>query len=131
MAVLTISGLDDAALAERAIELGAYGYVVTPFSTDDVLTGVFEALRQRRAELDARGEIRAAQEQAIQRLCVATRARQPGAVPHINQVSGYCWHLARQLGLGRHDCEPCAWPARCTTSARSWYRRAYCASPRR
>jgi putative two-component system response regulator len=42
-AALMISGLDDAALAERAIQLGAYGYVVKPFSANDVLIGVLGA----------------------------------------------------------------------------------------
>ncbi len=105
MAALMISGLDDAALAERAIGLGAYGYIVKPFSPNDVLIGVLGALRHRRAELDARHELRAAQEETIQRLCIAVDARDPEAAPHINQMSGYCWHVGRQLGLGPEECE--------------------------
>jgi putative two-component system response regulator len=105
MAALMISGLDDSALAERAIQRGAYGYVVKPFSANDVLIGVYGALRHRRAALDARGELRAAQEETIQRLCIAVEARDPDAAPQIDQMSGYCWHIARELGLGHDECE--------------------------
>ena len=35
MAALFVSGLDDVALADRALRIGAYGYVVKPFSIDD------------------------------------------------------------------------------------------------
>lgn len=105
MAAIVVSGLDDVALADRAIQLGAYGYIVKPFSANDVLIAVIGALRHRRAELDARGELRAAQEETIQRLCIAVDARDPEAAPHINQMSGYCWHIGRQLKLGPEECE--------------------------
>jgi putative two-component system response regulator len=100
-----ISGLDDAALAERAIQLGAYGYVVKPFSANDVLIGVLGALRHRRTELDRRSELRAAQEETIQRLCIAVEAHDREAVSHLSQVSGYCWHIGRELELGADECD--------------------------
>jgi putative two-component system response regulator len=105
LAALMTVGLDDAAHAERAIELGAYGYIVKPFTANDVLIGVISALRHRRAELDARGELRAAQEETIQRLCIAVEARDPEAAPQISKMSGYCWHIGRELQLGPHECE--------------------------
>jgi putative two-component system response regulator len=105
MAALMISALDDAALAERALQLGAYGYIVKPFAPNDVLIGVLGALRQRRVALDMRGELRASHEETIQRLCIAVEARDPDAAPQISQMSGYCWHLARQLDLPPEECE--------------------------
>ena len=105
MAALVISALDDAALAERALQLGAYGYIVKPFSATDVLVGVLGALRQRRAELDMSGELRASSEETIQRLCIAMEARDPDAAPRISRMSGYCWHLARELDLPPEECE--------------------------
>jgi len=56
IAALVISGLDEVALAERALRLGAYGYIVKPFTANDVLIGVFGALAHRRRALDALSE---------------------------------------------------------------------------
>lgn len=105
MAALMVSGLDDVALADRALQLGAYGYIVKPFSANDVLIGVLGALRQHRAALDRRDELRASHEETIQRLCIAVEARDPDAASQIGQMSGYCWHLARQLDLPPEECE--------------------------
>ena len=105
MAAVMISGLDDGALAERSIQLGAYGYIVKPFSANEVLIAVLGALRNTRAKLDARGELRAAQEETIHRLCIAVEARDSDAAPHISQMSGYCWHIGRALDLGPEECQ--------------------------
>jgi putative two-component system response regulator len=104
MAAVMVSGLDDAALAERAIQLGAYGYIVKPFSANDVLIGVIGALRQRRTRLDARDALAAAQEETIQRLCIAVEARDPDVATQISQMSGYCWRIGRELELGPEEC---------------------------
>jgi putative two-component system response regulator len=105
MAALMVSGLDDAALAERAVRRGAYGYVVKPFSPSDVLIGVSGALRHRQAALDARGELKATQEEIIQRLCATMEARDAGAAAHMSQMSGYCWRVGCELELGPEACE--------------------------
>ena len=72
MAALMVSGLDDVALAERALRIGAYGYVVKPFSINDVLIAVLGALRHRRA---ATQDPSGMGEDTIRRLCVAVEAR--------------------------------------------------------
>jgi len=104
MAALMISGLDDVALAQQALEIGAYGYVLKPFTANEVLVGVLGALRHRRAEVTARGALTAAQEETIQRLCIAVEARDPDAAPHISQMSDYSGLIARELGLDSPRC---------------------------
>ncbi len=48
VAVLMVSGLDDRQVAERALELGAYDYVVKPFRPNDMFVAVANALRRRK-----------------------------------------------------------------------------------
>jgi putative two-component system response regulator len=101
--VVMISALDDEATTERALQLGAFGYIVKPFSANDVLIGVLGAMRQLHARREARGEVRAAQEETIQRLCAALEVRDPAAATQMSRMSGYCWHVARELGLPREE----------------------------
>ena len=48
VAVLMVSGADDPELAETALALGAYGYIVKPFRDSEVNIGIANALRRRR-----------------------------------------------------------------------------------
>ncbi len=105
MAALMVSGLDDVALADRAIAIGAFGYVVKPFTSNDVLIAVLGALSRRRRERDAEAELRASREETIQRLCIAVEARDPDTATHIAEMSGLCRMIARQLGLPPDRCD--------------------------
>ena len=49
-AVLMASGEDDPMIAEIASDNGAYGYMVTPLSPNQLLIGVANALYRRRLE---------------------------------------------------------------------------------
>jgi putative two-component system response regulator len=105
LAALMISGLDEVALAERALAAGAYGYVVKPFSANDLLIGVLGALNQRRGRLDAIEELKVTRLETIQRLCTAIEARDPSAAPHIQTVGNYCARIAADLGQDREWCD--------------------------
>jgi putative two-component system response regulator len=105
LSALMVSGLDEVSLAERALAAGAVGYVVKPFSPNELLIGVLGALRQRRGRLDAIEELKATRQETIQRLCTAVEARDPTAAPHIHNVSAYSWRIARDLGLDREQCD--------------------------
>ena len=48
--VVMVSGVDDPALAEKAIELGAYGYLVKPVRRSELLLNVTNAVRRRELE---------------------------------------------------------------------------------
>src|SRR5919106_458212 len=53
-AVVMMSGADDPALARSALEHGAYGYMVKPFTTNEVVIAVDNALRRRALERENR-----------------------------------------------------------------------------
>jgi putative two-component system response regulator len=105
MAALVISGLDDVATGDRALHLGAYGYIVKPFTANDVLIAVLGALGQRERAMMARQAIRDASAETIQRLCVAVEARDRSTAAHIETMSEHCFAIARELGLARDQCE--------------------------
>src|ERR1700730_2062469 len=48
--VVVLTGSDDLDLADEAFEQGAYGYLVKPFTTNELLMQVSSALRRRRLE---------------------------------------------------------------------------------
>jgi putative two-component system response regulator len=105
MAALVVSGLDEVALGDRALRIGAYGYIVKPFTGNDVLIGLLGALGQRRRELRDREAVREASAETIRRLCVAVEARDAGTAAHIDGMSEYCFAIARELGLAQERCE--------------------------
>ena len=105
MAALVVSGLDEVSLGDRAVTIGAYGYIVKPFSANDVLIGVLGALAHRRREVTAREAIREASAETIQRLCVAVEARDAGTAAHVMGMSEHCHAIARELGLPPERCE--------------------------
>ena len=52
--VIMVTGEDDPALAETALEIGAYGYVIKPFKTSELIINVSNALRRRKLEIQNR-----------------------------------------------------------------------------
>jgi putative two-component system response regulator len=54
IAVVMVTGIADKGTAGRAAEFGAYGYVVKPFETKDLLMAVTNALGRRQAEIGRR-----------------------------------------------------------------------------
>jgi PAS domain S-box-containing protein len=54
LAVVMVTGIDDPPLAELALESGAYGYVVKPFTPSQVLITVADASRLRCLEIERR-----------------------------------------------------------------------------
>lgn len=105
LTAVMVSGLDDVELADRALAMGAYGYLIKPFSVNDVMRSVLSAAGRRRHDLDAEEDVNVAREEVIQRLCITIEARDPAAAAHINQMSEYCCEIARELGLPAARCE--------------------------
>lgn len=127
-AIVMVTGVDDPQVARRAIEMGAYGYVVKPFHTHEITIGVLNALtrldleRGRRIhseELEDKLTDRTvALEKAIAQLerfessdeqpwhetvdrlgrALALRDEETGR--HIERVGLYCELLAEKSGVG-------------------------------
>jgi putative two-component system response regulator len=127
IAVVMVSGMDDPALADAALDLGAYGYVVKPFRTSELTIAVANALRRRRLEIENRihreqleqivlertsalrdavaglerteQELRRSREETIHRLARAAEFRSEETGRHIERVGHSCGLLAERLGV--------------------------------
>ena len=119
IAVLMVSAADDPQLAETALALGAYGYIVKPFRDSEVNIGIANALRRRRLEIENKAhherleqlvaertaEVDRSREETIHRLAAAAELRDSETGQHIERVSRYCELIARQLRLPYDRCE--------------------------
>jgi len=132
-AAVMVTALDDHRLGTVAIENGAYGYILKPFQSSEVLINVTNALRRRRLELETRAksrqlehavmerttalhqtierlefaeeEIRQSQEETIQRLALAAEFKDEETARHLQRMSRYCALLAKKIGLEERRCE--------------------------
>jgi two-component system nitrogen regulation response regulator NtrX len=53
LAVVMVTGVDDPEIAELALQSGAYGYLVKPFTLNEVLVAVSNAGRRRCLEIES------------------------------------------------------------------------------
>lgn len=53
LAVVMVTGVDDPAIAELALQSGAYGYLMKPFTHNEVLVAVSNAGRRRCLEIES------------------------------------------------------------------------------
>jgi putative two-component system response regulator len=132
LAAVMMTGQDDARLAEEALDLGAYGFVIKPFRQSELLINVTNALRRRRLELQSRAhrelleetvrertvelrstiaqlerselELRRSHQETIRRLSYAAEYRDEETGRHVERMSRYCLIVARGLGLGEERC---------------------------
>jgi putative two-component system response regulator len=128
-----VTGLDSPLLANAALEMGAFGYIIKPFESNEVLINVANALRRRRLEMESRlhrdnledvvrtrtmalqqalewlerseKELRLSREETIQRLAIAAEYRDSATAQHIQRMSHYCELLARRYGLSTERCD--------------------------
>ena len=131
-ATIMVTGADDSDIAEKALELGTYGYVIKPFYNNELLINIANALRRRRLELESlkhrtsletavrertselemavqalrrtEQEVRQSQKETIYRLSRAAEFRDGDMAPHIESMSHFCYLLAQRLGLDRDWC---------------------------
>ncbi len=129
IAVLMVTGMDDRQVAATATELGAYGYIMKPFESNEMLIAVDNALRRRELEIEHRTHqerlellvaertadltatvqrlsraeeaLRTSQEEAIRRLAQAVEFRDPATGAHLNRMSQTCELLAQRSGMGQ------------------------------
>ena len=132
-AVIMITGLDSPVLANAALDMGAFGYVIKPFEANEVLINVANALRRRKLEIEnamhrenleevvrtrtialqqalewlerSEKELRLSREETIQRLAIAAEYRDSSTAQHIQRMSHYCELLALRYGLSPERCD--------------------------
>jgi putative two-component system response regulator len=126
-ATLLISELEDPAIAQVAIDYGAYGYLTKPVRRSAVVIGVMTALRRRDVEVRERtarlslednlrlrtsaltealerlegaaAQGRVLQGETIHRWAQSAEYRDPGIGRHLVRVARCCALLGRKLGL--------------------------------
>jgi len=119
-AAVIVTGVDDPAVANTAIEVGTYGYIMKPFTANEVLIGVKNALSRRRLEIENKAQretleqivrVRTAalersatrltlsREEIVRRLSRAVEYRDEETGGHTERMSAYCAMLAGKLGL--------------------------------
>jgi putative two-component system response regulator len=127
MAIVMVTGIDDPAVAALALEAGAHGYVVKPFTPNEILINVANATLRKKLEEESRGhrddlvktvrertedlwkaatqldradvDARTSVEEMAIRLSRAAELRDPGAVGHLERMSRYSGMLAAHAGL--------------------------------
>ena len=132
-APIMVTGADDPKLAESALELGAYGYIVKPFATNEMLINLSNALRRRSLEIAQRQhtealeqkvkertselwnaiakleaaeqELKFSQEETISRLSRAAEFRDHEMANHIGRMSRYCGLIADRAGMDMEQVE--------------------------
>ena len=125
IATVMVTGVDDPSFAETALRLGAYGYIIKPFQTNEILITVSNALLRRDLEIEnkrhreklelmvkertadlwsairdlehARDELRVSQTETIERLTVAAEFRDDETAQHVQRMSRYCRLLAYKM----------------------------------
>ena len=53
-AIIMVTGRDDREIAESALDIGAYGYIIKPFKSNELMISISNALRRRRLEINNR-----------------------------------------------------------------------------
>jgi putative two-component system response regulator len=131
-ATIMVTGVDDSEIAEKALDLGTYGYVIKPFYNNELLINIANALKRRRLEIESlrhrlsletavrertselektvyalrrtEQEVRQSQKETIYRLSRAAEFRDGDMAPHIESMSHFCHLLAQRLKLDREFC---------------------------
>jgi putative two-component system response regulator len=130
LAVVMVTGEDNPRLADRAFELGAYGYLVKPYRRGDLLITVSNALRRRQLEQQSRayqreqdvivksletehvrGLLRRSEEslersrlETVHKLSLAVEMRDQVTGHHLSRMGAYCEEIARRMHLSEEAC---------------------------
>lgn len=127
-ACIMVTAADSRDLGEAALEHGAYGYVIKPFSPNEILISVSNGIRRRRLELDQlekrerlqlavtertrdlwksslqlerrEDQLRLANVETVRRLALAAEFRDIETAHHVERVGDYAAVIARATG---HD----------------------------
>ncbi len=133
VAVLMVTGEDSTELAMKAIEQGAYGYLIKPVAAGELLINVANALHRRRGELQnqrllqrlqatvderdskleealqdlelSETKVWVSQAETIFRLARIVEFRDEETGQHLHRMSSYCEILARLMGYDEQRCE--------------------------
>jgi putative two-component system response regulator len=112
IATVMVTARNDPEVAAAALDGGAYGYVIKPFETNELVIAVAGALRRRTLENENRAhrdrlevlvgrrtrELDESRAEAVERLARAVESRDAETGSHIERMSGLVYRLAVALG---------------------------------
>ena len=119
-AVLMVTGEDDPEIAGTALEIGAYGYIIKPFKSSELIIDVANALRRRDLEIrnrdhrknleklveertqklqDALEKLRKAMGGTVNVIASTVEIRDPYTAGHQKRVTDLACAIAAQMGL--------------------------------
>jgi putative two-component system response regulator len=126
-AAVMVTGIDEPEFAELALEHGAYGYIIKPYSQNEIVIAVANALRRRSLELEnsahrdsleqivavrtaalesSAKELKLTREETVRRLSRAIEYRDAETGGHTERMSRYAALLAARVGLDSESIRP-------------------------
>jgi putative two-component system response regulator len=119
IAIVMVSSMDNAEMAMECLRHGAYGYVLKPFKTNDILIAVANGLRRRMLELEYQDRqellaqrvleqtkvIRASREEVALRLISASEHRDNETGAHVRRIGLYAAEMGRFMDWDEEEVE--------------------------
>jgi putative two-component system response regulator len=106
VALVMMSGSNDVSVVEKALQLGAYDYVLKPFRESELTIAVKNALHRRQLEQESRelrrrleDAVALSRQETIHRLARAVEFRDMPTGRHVERMSAYCRMLAQRVGI--------------------------------
>ncbi|MBN2125065.1 MAG: response regulator [Deltaproteobacteria bacterium] len=111
-AVIMVSGVEDPKVAEKALEIGAYGYIIKPFKPSEIIINISSALRRQRLETESRHyrenlermvesrttKLRETLDGIIQVVVHIVESRDPYTAGHQRRVAELACAIAQEMG---------------------------------
>lgn len=125
-AVIMVTAVDDPEVAETALEIGAYGYIIKPFKFNELMINVSNALRRRKLEIENRrhrknleklvseradtlkntlNDLQKALYGIIEAMGLTVEIRDPYTAGHQRRVAEIARAIAIEMGLSEHEVE--------------------------
>jgi putative two-component system response regulator len=115
-AVIMVSGVDDPQVVEKALEMGAYGYIVKPFKASEVMINISSALRRQSLELWSRiysesleqmvaertAKLEETLDGVIEVVALSVETRDPYTSGHQRRVAELARAIGKKMGLTEH-----------------------------
>jgi putative two-component system response regulator len=119
-AIIMVTGNDDAAIAEAALDMGAYGYIIKPFRPNEMMINISNALRRRKLEISKQNhmvemgrlidertsdlqktfeKLRKTTDGIIHAMSLTVETKDPYTAGHQERVSDLAQSIALELGL--------------------------------
>ncbi|MFH1350803.1 MAG: HD domain-containing phosphohydrolase [Pseudomonadota bacterium] len=119
-AVVMVSAMDDAEIANTALDMGAYGYVIKPFKPNELAINIANAIRRRELEIESRqhrgnlekmvqertealqhslSNLRKSLEGTIHAMAMTVESRDPYTAGHQRRVADLAVAIVGEMGI--------------------------------